>query len=617
MQWLFGPFERWLDPFKAPPTGDLPDTVVRFLLYFLSQARLPFVAVLAASAVTGFIEAWLYTSVGIIIDALRETDPETIWQTHGWLFAAMAFVVLVLRTVSIGLISIISELTVVPGMFYMTRWQAHRRVVRQSYAFFQDDFAGRIATKVMQSGQAVGDFLLDLIQGILQFLIFGVVAIGLFVALDWRLAVLLAAWFAGYFFLLSMTLGEIRARAQRMSRDRASLNGRLVDSYTNIQTVKLYAGTEREDRFVREAMERTIGSVIALGRYVSGLRLALVSLNGLLMVSAGWLGISLWQSGAISLGALAASLGLVLRLNHMSGWISFQINGLFRQIGTLQDSIETIAPPIGVVDKTNAAEIKNAGGPIVFDQVSFAYGGRVSAVHDLSLRIETGEKVGLIGRSGAGKTTLTNLLLRLYDVEAGRITIADHDIAGVTQDSLRSSIGVVTQDTSLLHRSVRDNIAYGQPDATHEEIISAAQRAQAHDFILKLSDTKGREGYDAQVGERGVKLSGGQRQRIAIARVLLKNAPILILDEATSALDSEVEAAIQSQFTNLMDGKTVIAIAHRLSTIAAMDRLIVMDGGAIVEQGTHEQLVARDGIYAGLWARQSGGFLLDEAVAAE
>ncbi|MEL7543116.1 MAG: ABC transporter ATP-binding protein, partial [Pseudomonadota bacterium] len=556
-----------------------------------------------------------YTSVGIIIDALRAAEPETVWREHGWMFAAMAGVVLVLRTISIGLISIISELTVVPGMFYMTRWQAHRRVVRQSYAFFQDDFAGRIATKVMQSGQAVGDFLLDLIQGILQFLIFGVVAIGLFVALDWRLAALLVAWFCGYFFLLSMTLGEIRSRAQRMSRDRATLNGRLVDSYTNIQTVKLYAGTDREDRFVREAMERTIDSVVALGRYVSGLRLALVTLNGILMVSAGWLGITLWQSSAISLGALAASLGLVLRLNHMSGWISFQINGLFRQIGTLQDSIETIAPPIGIVDKTDAAEMKSADGPIVFDRVSFAYGGKVSALHDLSLRIDKGEKIGLIGRSGAGKTTLTNLLLRLYDVEAGRIAIGGHDIAQVTQDSLRRQIGVVTQDTSLLHRSVFDNIAYGQPSATRDAVIAAAEKAQAHDFILRLADTKGREGYDAHVGERGVKLSGGQRQRIAIARVLLKDAPILILDEATSALDSEVEAAIQSQFTNLMAGKTVIAIAHRLSTIAAMDRLVVMDEGAIVEQGTHDELIGQDGIYAGLWARQSGGFLIDEAAA--
>ncbi|MEL6287651.1 MAG: ABC transporter ATP-binding protein [Pseudomonadota bacterium] len=617
MRWLFRPFENWLDPFRPAPDGAFPTTVGAFLLYFLRQARWPFLAVLATSAVTGVIEAWLYTSIGIIIDALRDADPATIWQSHGRVFAAMAFVIIILRTASMGLTSLVSELTIVPGMFYMTRWQSHRRVVRQSYAFFQDDFAGRIATKVMQSGQAAGDFLLDLIQGILQFLIFAVVAFALFATLDWRLALLLVGWFVGYFCLLRATLGEIRDRAQTMSRARATLNGRLVDSYTNIQTVKLYAGAEREDRFVREAMARTVDAVMALGRYVSGLRLGLVTLNGLLMTLAGWLGITLWQSGDITLGALAASLGLILRLNHMSGWISFQINGLFRQIGTIQDSLETISPPIGIIDSPNAGALPDVRGQIAFERVSFAYGGRVSAVHDLSLTVNAGEKVGLIGRSGAGKTTLTNLLLRLYDLDAGHITIDGHDIAHVTQDSLRASIGVVTQDTSLLHRSIRDNISYGNPDASLEDVIAAATQAQAHDFIRDLTDTKGRSGYDAQVGERGVKLSGGQRQRIAIARVLLKDAPILILDEATSALDSEVEAAIQSQFDNLMQGKTVIAIAHRLSTIAAMDRLIVMDAGAIIEQGTHAELVAAGGVYASLWARQSGGFLVQDAVAAE
>jgi len=609
MRWLFHPFETWLDPFKAPPSATLPDQPGRFLLYFIRQSRWPLFMLLGLSATTGLIEAWLYASVGILVDTLRDADRATVWSEHGTMFLVMAAVVLILRTLSMGLTSVVSEQTIVPGLFYMTRWQSHQRVIRQSYAFFQDDFAGRVATKVMQSGQAVGDFLIDLIQGVLQFVIFGIVTIGLFATVDWRLALLLTGWFAGYFALLYLTLGEIRQRSRVMAQRRATVNGRLVDSYTNIQTVKLFAGTEREDRFIRSGIEDNLDAVRALGRYVSGLRFCLVALNGILMVGAGWLCITLWQWNEITLGALAASLGLVLRLNHMSGWISFMISGLFRNLGNIQDSIDTVSQPIKIVDRPEAPDLNPSAGPVVLDRVTFAYGGTLPALRDLSLTVAPGEKIGLVGPSGAGKTTIVSLLLRLYDIQSGHIRLGGHDIAAVSQESLRRNIGVVTQDTSLLHRSVFDNIAYGRPNATRDQVVEAARRARAHEFILDLEDVNGRSGYDAHVGERGVKLSGGQRQRIAIARIFLKDAPILILDEATSALDSEVEAAIQEQLMELMEGKTVIAIAHRLSTIAVMDRLVVMEQGRILETGTHDELLRTGGLYAGLWTRQSGGFL--------
>ncbi|MEO0731066.1 MAG: ABC transporter ATP-binding protein, partial [Pseudomonadota bacterium] len=395
---------------------------------------------------------------------------------------------------------------VVPLVFALVRWQLHRRVLRQSYAYFQDDFAGRIATKVMQAGPSIGDFLTNLIQGIWQFIIFGALSIALFSTLDWRLAVLLVAWFAAYFITLYVTIGEIRERAKVQSQARATVNGRLVDSYTNIQTVKLFAGTDREDAFVREAITDQIEKVTALGRYVTGLRITLNVLSGLLITLTAALGIWLWQSQILTVGALAATLGLVLRLNHMSGWISFQINGLFRELGTIQDTIETVAREATVRDVQAAAVLPPARGPVVFDDVSFSYGRGAAALHGVSLTIPAGQKIGLVGRSGAGKTTLTNALLRLYDLERGAITIDGQDIAAVTQESLRRNIGVVTQDTSLLHRSVYDNILYGRPDATRADVIRAAKQARAHEFITGLSDVRGRSSYDAHVGERGVKL---------------------------------------------------------------------------------------------------------------
>ncbi len=610
MRRLFRAFENWIDPFAAIPKQDLPDTIGPFMLYFLRQTRWPFIIFLVLGGIVGLIEASLFYFVGLLIDTLKDASPATIWAEHGWSLAGMAFMVLVVRSLALTASALINNQTLEPSFFALVRWQSHRRVLRQSYRFFQDDFAGRIATKVMQSGQSLGDFLINLIQSIWFFTVFSITSIGLFAALDWRLAALLAIWFAAYFGILAVTLPEVRRRSKIRSHARSSLNGRIVDSYTNIQTVKLFAGTDNEDLFGREALETMLKATHDYTRLVSGLRIALTVINGLLITAAGFLGIWLWSSGAITVGAIAVTLALVLRINNMSGWMMFQFNGIFRDLGTLQDAISTVSVPIGVLDHPAAKPLANVIGDIHFESVRFHYGNDKGAIEQLNLTIRPGEKVGIVGRSGAGKTTMMNLLLRLFEPEQGRILIDGTDIAGVTQDSLRRNIGVVTQDTSLLHRSIHDNIAYGTADATREDVIAAARRAHAHNFIKDVRDTYDRAGYDAHVGERGVKLSGGQRQRIAIARVFLKNAPILMMDEATSSLDSEVEAAIQEHLLALMDGKTVIAIAHRLSTIAHLDRLIVLDEGAVVEDGSHDELIARGGLYAGLWTHQSGGFLL-------
>lgn len=615
MKRIFDAFENWIDPFDVPSNAELPDDVGAFILYFLRQARWPFFALLVLGGVIGIVEASLFYFVGLLIDTLKEADAATIWSDHGWMLAGMAVIVLVVRTVALSASSLINEQVVVPSFFALVRWQSHRRVLRQTYRFFQDDFAGRIATKVMQSGQSLGDFLLNLIQSIWFFTIFSVTSIGLFAALDWRLAVLLLLWFVAYLSILAHTLPSVRRRAKTMSHARSGLNGRIVDSYTNIQTVKLFAGNVREDAFGREGIEEMRAAAQAFTRLVSGLRISLAVLNGLLITATGYLSILLWQGGAITVGAIAVTLALVLRLNNMSGWMMFQFNGIFRDLGTLQDTIATVSVPIGIVDRAEAKTLTNVQGAIRFDNVRFNYGQDAGAIEHLDFVIRPARKVGIVGRSGAGKTTLMNLLLRLYEPEQGRITIDNVDIADVTQDSLRRNIGVVTQDTSLLHRSIFDNIAYGTPEATLDQVRVAAERAHVDSFIAGVRDARGRAGYDAHVGERGVKLSGGQRQRIAIARIFLKNSPILVLDEATSSLDSEVEAAIQDHLLDLMADKTVIAIAHRLSTIAHLDRLIVIDHGRIVEDGTHEALIQRKGLYADLWARQSGGFLPTTAAA--
>jgi ATP-binding cassette subfamily B multidrug efflux pump len=508
-----------------------------------------------------------------------------------------------------------------PTLTSRIRWQTHRYVLRQSLSFFQNDFAGRVANKIMQTGAALRESMIQLIDAVwyagVQF--FGSAV--LFAAADWRLTIPLVIWLAAYIVALFYFVPQIKQRSTVASEARSTLVGRVVDSYTNIMTVKLFAHAEREDVYAREALSEQMSKWQASLRLITGMEAVLYVLNGGLLVAATGTAIWLWTMQHVSIGDIAVVSGLVIRIVAMSGWVMWTIADVFENIGIVHEGMETIARPNLLQDAPGAQPLSVTRGEIQFDHIHFHYGaGRdvdvdepQRVIEGLSLTVLPGEKVGLVGRSGAGKSTLVNLLLRFYDLEGGRILIDGQDIASVTQDSLRAEIGTVTQDTSLLHRSVRDNIRYGRPRATDAEVIAAARQAEAHDFILALEDLSGRKGYDAHVGERGVKLSGGQRQRIAIARVLLKNAPILILDEATSALDSEVESEIQSSLETLMHGKTVIAIAHRLSTIAAMDRLIVMDEGRIIEEGTHNDLLNRGGLYAQLWLRQSGGFLGREA----
>jgi ATP-binding cassette, subfamily B, multidrug efflux pump len=488
----------------------------------------------------------------------------------------------------------------------------HRYLLKQSMTFYQDEFAGRIATKLMQTALAVRECVIKLIDVLNYVTVYFAGMLFIVGTQDWRLAAPLAVWLIGYVLMMRHFIPRMGRIAEAQADARSIMTGRVVDSYTNIQTVKLFSHARREAAYARDGMGTFLGTVYQQMRLVTGLYGLLYILNSLLLFSVGVIGITLWLNEAVTVGAVAVALGLVLRLWGMSQWIMWELSALFENVGTVQDGINSISLPRLVEDRPDASELVVREGDILFENVRFHYGKRKGVIEDLTLRIRPGEKVGVVGRSGAGKSTLVNILLRFYDLEAGRILVDGQDIAGVRQDSLRASIGVVTQDTSLLHRSVRENIVYGRPDATEAMMLEAARRAEADGFVAGLSDPKGRTGYDAHVGERGVKLSGGQRQRIAIARVMLKDAPILILDEATSALDSEVEAAIQENLYRLMEGKTVIAIAHRLSTIAAMDRLVVMDRGRIVEEGTHEALVAKGGLYSQLWQRQSGGFLIHD-----
>jgi ATP-binding cassette subfamily B multidrug efflux pump len=492
------------------------------------------------------------------------------------------------------------------------RWQVHRYLLKQSMAFYQDEFAGRIATKLMQTALAVRETVIKFAEVLNYVVVYFLGMLVIVGSADWRLAAPMALWLAGYLLALRYFIPRLGKVSAAQADARSIMTGRIVDSYTNIQTVKLFSHGRRESDYAREGMAEFMQTAYAQGRLISKFYMVVYGLNSLLLLSVGALAIGLWLNEVVTIGAVAVVVGLVLRLYGMSQWIMWEVSGLFENIGTVQDGIASISLPRLVEDRPDALDLKVDRGEIRFDAIRFHYGKGKGVLEDLTLTIRPGEKVGIVGRSGAGKSTLVNLLLRFYDLEGGRILIDGQDIAAVRQDTLRAAIGVVTQDTSLLHRSVRDNILYGRPDAGEEAVVEAARRAEALGFIPGLADAKGRKGLDAHVGERGVKLSGGQRQRIAIARVMLKDAPILILDEATSALDSEVEAAIQENLYKLMQGKTVIAIAHRLSTIAAMDRLVVMDKGRIVEEGSHDELIAQDGLYAQLWQRQSGGFLLHD-----
>lgn len=570
----------------------------------------------------GVLEASLFAFVGSLVDRMRAaTSPETFISDNGTILLFMALVAAVLRP-AVSFVHDLVKHQMIGGSFTtLIRWQSHAYVLRQSLSFFQNDFAGRVANKVMQAGPAVRESVVQAIDAVWFVAVYWLTALVLFASADVRLIGPLVLWFAAYVLVLRFFLPRLKSRAIETSEARSMLTGRIVDSYTNILTVKLFAHTEREDAYAMSAMREQLDKLQVQLRLTTLMETSLFVLNGFLLVGMSGLAIVLWSHQAVTIGAIALVMGLTIRIVNMSGWVMWTVAGIFENLGIAYESMETISRPRTVLDKPDAAVLSVPKGEISFENVTFRYGrakslgdGRRSGVIEgLSLRIAPGEKVGLVGRSGAGKSTLVSLLMRFYDLESGHIRIDGQDIADVTQDSLRSQIGLVTQDTSLLHRSVLDNILYGRPEVSFEEVKAAARRAHADHFIPDLEDLANRRGYSAHVGERGVKLSGGQRQRIAIARVLLKNAPILVLDEATSALDSEVEAAIQDSLRDLMAGKTVIAIAHRLSTIAAMDRLIIMDRGRIVEQGSHRDLITRGGLYADLWKRQSGGFLGQEA----
>jgi ATP-binding cassette subfamily B multidrug efflux pump len=567
----------------------------------------------AVATATALIEVSLFAFLGNLVDWLSTADRATFWQEHGneltWLAVVVLFVLPALKFIY----EVIVHQGLMGNFAMRIRWLAHRYVLRQSMEFFHNDFAGRVATKVMQTAMAVRDVVLKLTEVLLYVTVYFTGALVMFASSDWRLAVPMAVWLCGYIWSMWYFVPKLRRLSEAQADARSILTGRVVDSYTNISTVNLFAHASREDLYAREGMEHMLDTIYGSMRMTTLMTLALNVLNSLLLFSISTLAIWLWYQDQITTGAIAFTIGLVLRMQGMAHWIIWEVAGLFENIGVVQDGIETVARDRSLVDAPGAAELKVPRGEIRYENVTFNYGkdsidgGNI--VDALSLTIAPGEKVGLVGRSGAGKSTLVSLLLRFYDLEQGRILIDGQDIAKVTQESLREHIGMVTQDTSLLHRSVIDNLRYGRPDATMAQVEDAARRAHAAEFIATLEDPEGRPGYDAHVGERGVKLSGGQRQRIAIARVMLKDAPILLLDEATSALDSEVESAIQESLYRLMEGKTVVAIAHRLSTIAAMDRLIVMDEGRVVEEGDHRSLLARGGLYARLWEHQSGGFI--------
>ena len=525
----------------------------------------------------------------------------------------MAAITLVARPIFTGLHNLLVNQAIVPGLSNRSRWLMHNYVVRQSLAFFHNDFAGRIANRVMQTGTSLRESAVQMVDALWYIVVYTGSALWLFAQADPWLMVPLLCWLVVYVGLMAFFVPRMKARAWVASDARSKATDRIVDGYTNIATLKLFSHARREEAYVRDAIDELAVKHRLQTRVTTAMDTAIAIANGFLIVGTCGLALWLWSRGQISVGAITLATGLVIRIHNMSGWIMWTVNGIFEDIGSVQDGMQTIAQPLTVQDQPTALPLQVTRGAVHFDQIHFHYGKRGGVIAGLDLRVRAGEKIGLVGPSGAGKSTLVNVLLRLYDLEQGRILIDGQDIAQVTQESLRGQIGLVTQDTSLLHRSIRDNLLYGRPQATEAQLLDAVHKARADGFIDTLVDGEGRRGFDAHVGERGVKLSGGQRQRIAIARVLLKDAPILILDEATSALDSEVEAAIQDSLDALMSDKTVIAIAHRLSTIARMDRLVVMDGGRIVETGTHAELIAHGGLYARLWARQTGGFVAADA----
>ncbi|SFU04795.1 ABC transporter ATP-binding protein [Pseudomonas marincola] len=606
---LFRFFESRVDVFKNTADEAPPRSIAGFYWHYLKQVWPLFLALLIVGIFGALIEVSLLNFVAQLIDMAQATPSSEFFSRYRNELLWMLCVVMIIRPVVFGLHDLLGNQAITPNLTNLVRWQSHRYVLKQSLRFFQNDFAGRIAQRIMQTGPSLRDSAMQVIEALWHVVIYAAGALYLFAEADWRLMVPLLVWILAYCLLLTYFVPRIKQRSATASAARSKLMGRVVDGYSNISTLKLFAHTREEQNYARSAMQELLDKVRIQTRTVTALDVSVTAINGLLIGATGALALWLWSNQLISTGAIALALGLVIRINSMAEWIMWVVNGIFENVGTVQDGMKAIVQPREVQDREDAQPLNVRHGSVQFDSIGFHYGKTAGVISDLSLHIEAGEKIGLIGPSGAGKSTLVSLLLRLYDLQTGRILIDGQDIANVTQESLRAQIGVVTQDTALLHRSIRDNLSYGRPAASDSELDAAMRQAHAEDFIKALDDNQGGKGLDAQVGERGVKLSGGQRQRIAIARVLLKDAPILVLDEATSALDSEIEVAIQESLDTLMQGKTVIAIAHRLSTIARMDRLVVIDQGSIVETGTHAELIAKGGLYARLWQHQTGGFV--------
>ncbi|WEX86945.1 ABC transporter ATP-binding protein/permease [Sinorhizobium garamanticum] len=609
---MFGWFESRLNPYPTEEPTLPPKGLFAFCWHYTKPA-VPWLLIMSVCTMLIAIgEVALFQFLGNMVDWLTSANRETFLAAEGGKLFWMAALVLIGLPGLVAVDSFVMHQVLLGNYPMIARWQMHRYLLRQSMTFFANEFAGRVATKVMQTSLAVRETVMKILDVFVYVVSYFVTMLIVVATADWRLVMPLAVWLVVYIAIVTYFVPRLQRISKEQADARSMMTGRIVDSYTNIATVKLFSHAGREETYARAAMDEFLDTVHRQMRKVTLFHVFVYTNNSLALFAISTLGIHLWLTSAISVGAIAIAIGLAMRINGMSQWIMWEVSALFENIGTVYDGMGMMTKAHDIVDQPNATMLKADKGAISFDNIRFHYGKAKGVIDRLSLDIRPGEKIGLVGRSGAGKTTLMNLLLRFYDLESGSIRIDGEDISTVTQDSLRSQIGVVTQDTSLLHRSIRDNIAYGHPGASDADIIAAAKKANAWDFIQALEDNLGRRGLDAQVGERGVKLSGGQRQRIAIARVFLKDAPVLILDEATSALDSEVEAAIQENLFALMSGKTVIAIAHRLSTLTEMDRLVILEAGRIVETGSHEELVAKGGLYADLWSRQSGGFIADD-----
>ena len=609
-------FEKLIQPYPENQPEQPPKGLYAFCRHYTRGLEIPLLLMSFFTAMLAILEVTLFSFMGDLVDWLTVHTPDSLLQAEGKHLIFMAMMVLVALPVVVLLHALLVHQTLLGNYPMRIRWQSHRYLLKQSLGFYQDDFAGRLAQKVMQTSLSVRETVMKLLDVLVYILVYFTSVLVIIAIADIRLMFPMLIWLGLYIGIQFYFVPRMKQVATEQADARSMMTGRIVDSYTNIQTVKLFSHTELETEYARQSMDGFLNTVYRQMRLATGLNFSVNLINYLLAFTIAALSIALWMQGAISVGAIAIAISLALRINGMAQWIMWEIGALFENIGTVVDGMNTLSKPQQITDVANAPKLSAEKGRIELRDVCFSYQGNDDQIHPvfehLNLDIKPGEKIGLVGRSGAGKSTLVNLLLRFYDINDGQILIDGQNIRHVEQESLRAQIGMVTQDTSLLHRSIRENILYGRPNATEAELLSATKKAEAHEFIADLHDPHGNSGYDAQVGERGVKLSGGQRQRVAIARVLLKDAPILILDEATSALDSEVEAAIQTSLYRLMENKTVIAIAHRLSTIAAMDRLIVIDKGKIVEQGSHKELIEQGGIYAQLWAHQTGGFIGDE-----